>query len=490
MPTNETNALNLSSIVIEIAEPFRPIFDFKKHFFMLSGGRVSGKTTVTAQLLVALTLMYPEHDIIIGRDSYSSLSTSSYAELIDYIGKIHLEDSFITRQNPLKIRNIKSKCNIYFIGVGGSDKSRTRSFHTEHRLSALLIEEAQQIKDEESLNQAVASFRRLFDTEIVMVFYLFNPPPANSHWINVMFEMRKNDPDYLCVHSTYLDIVKFINDIDLKEILKMKITDPLNYDWMYLGIPGGGFGMVYPQFKRAKHLKPYLEIINKFSNSTNQPQLSDEARRLRFSQSIRALIIGGDGAVTHDSTSFIPMLLMDTGQVVIPEIFHHDPKTSGALASSQIVPLVKQWLGFIERKYFVGPNIPIVFEVDCAAADLVRELRYKLPTRYEVFAYDKQTIVEMVGVMQSTFAQNIIQIIDFPSYHDYARNSDIKGQNPLVVALENLVWNEQKTGYDKAIPNDDSDALTYAVNSIFRNPNNLYAISRFLTTKKDFYDLD
>lgn len=496
MPTNPTinnSILSIENITnritIEVAKPFQSILNFHHHFVMLSGGRVSGKTTITAQLLVAFTLMYPEHDIIIGRDSYSSLNTSTYAELIDYISSIGLDDSFITRTNPLKIRNIKSRCNIYFIGVGGSDKSRTRSYHTEHPLSALLIEEAQQIKDEESLNQAVASFRRLFDVAIVIVFYIFNPPAANSHWINIMFEMKKNDPDYLCIHSTYLDIIKFINDIDLKEILKVKLTDPMNYEWMYLGIPGGGYGMIYPQFKRKKHLRPYNEVIDQFSNSRDQP-FTDEIKRLRFSQSIRALIIGGDGAVTHDSTSFIPMLLMDNGQAIIPEIFHHDPKLSGALASSQIVPLVKKWLSFIEHKYYIGANIPIVFYIDSAAADLTRELRYNLSPRYEVFPYNKQTIVEMVGTMQSTFAQNIVIIIDFPTYHDYAKGNEVKGQNPLVVALENLTWNEQKTGYDKSVPNDDSDALTYGVNSLFRNPNNLHAFNRYLETKKDFYDLD
>jgi hypothetical protein len=45
---------------------------------------------------------------------------------------------------------------------------------------------------------------------------------------------------------------------------------------------------------------------------------------------------------------------------------------------------------------------------------------------------------------------------------------------PLVTALESVTWDEKGKGFDDRVPNDDSDALTYALSTYFINPNNIY----------------
>jgi hypothetical protein len=474
---------------LKVAKIFEPLFRFDKRFVYLRGGRVSGKTKVSSQMVVLLSMSEIEKDIIICRDSYSDLANSTYTELRSFIAETELEDEFEFKVAPLHIHNKRTKANIYFVGIGGADKHRTKSFKPEHKLSAVVFEELQQVKEQENLEQAHASFRRHLDVDKGMLIHIYNPPAQNSHWTNVYYNFKKTDPDWLCINSDYRDIIRFINDVDLKEILKMKIADPVRYDWLYLGQTGGGFGSVYPQFKRAKHFIPAVELVDKFA-STKGLQLSDDAKRLRFGQNIQAIVIGADGAVTHDATVLVPCFMMRNGQIVVPELFYHDPLKSGQKASAELIPYMLKWLKELETKYAISFEVPIMFSVDSASTELIRMLRYHLSERYDVYGYGKQSILDMVGVVQSTLARNVVYIMDYKGYFNYLDNRFMYEESPLVVALENLIWNESQTKYEPTVPNDASDAFTYALNQIFRNINNLYFLQVYNENRQDFYDLE
>ena len=474
---------------LSVAKVYKKLFQFEKRFVYLRGGRVSGKTVVTSQLMVFLSMAYVDRDIIVCRDSYSDLKNSTYAELMTYINELGIAEDYDYRAAPLYIHNQKTNCNIYFVGIGGADKHRTKSFKPQHKLSAVVFEELQQISDQENLSQAHASFRRHLDTEIGTFVHIYNPPSQNSHWTNIFWNIKVKDPDWLCINSDYRDILKFLNDVDIKEILKLKFADPVRYNWLYLGETGGGFGSVYPQFKRAKHLKPAGELLDRFA-FTRGLALSDDAKRLRFGQFIQAVVIGADGAVTHDATALVPLFLMRNGQCVIPEIFYHDPLRSGQKASAELMPYIVRYVKELEKKYAISFDVPIMFSVDSASTELIRMLRYSLPERYDVYSYGKQTILDMTGVVQSTLSRNIVYIMDFKGYQDHIRNEWVTDEHPLVVALENLIWNEAQTHYDPSVPNDTSDAFTYAVNQIFRNPENLESLQAYNNNTQDYYDLE
>ena len=66
----------------------------------------------------------------------------------------------------------------------------------------------------------------------------------------------------------------------------MKLTDFPRYEWMYEGKASGGFGAVYYEFKREKHLLSREQAILKFKDNR-----------------IVGCIIGVDSAVTRDKTA-------------------------------------------------------------------------------------------------------------------------------------------------------------------------------------------
>jgi hypothetical protein len=211
---------------------------------------------------------------------------------------------------------------------------------------------------------------------------------------------------------------------------------------------------------------------------------------MRFGQRIQALIIGGDGAVTHDATVFVPMALMANGQMVCLEPFYYDPQKSGQKGSMELLPSITRWLSFLDKRYqLISQQKPIIFSIDSASTELIRVLRYSLDPSIEIYEYGKQTILDMVGVVQDALARNMIYIMDFNGYKNWTTNDFVSETHPLVVAIENLIWNEKQTGYDASVPNDASDAFTYAVNQVFRNPHALRILQLYNENRQTFYDV-
>lgn len=463
-------------MIIETLPVFQPVWTTDKNFIILKGGRVGGKTTVSRDYAMVKSNELKGRDIIVARDSYSDLADSLYSSMLNYIAKHKLNKLYVAKQDPLRIKNMKTGNNIYFVGIGGADKSRTKGLETEHQVEVIIFDELQQVKEQENYEQAIASFRRLM-SPTAKVFHLFNPPRAKAHWVNVWAELKKNDPDYLVIHSSWLDMLHYLNDIDIKEILKMEVTDKDEYDWLYMGKSVGGLGSVYPQFKPEKHLLTYEQAQHKFHGHR-----------------IVSLIIGGDNAVSRDATCLCPIAIFDNGQCCVLDLFYHDPKTSGDKSVSELVPYMVQWLKEIEKKYGLNDygQVPIAFVIDGSVIgiELAKQLRFVLNDRYDIIRYSEKKVVEMASNLKSVFARNMLYIIDFGGHKNYILDRWEKRYNVLAEQVESLIWNEKGTGFDPIIPNDASDALTYGANAIFKNPFNLYYIADSIRTRKDYYDID
>lgn len=458
----------------KIAMPLfcREILESDKPYDLLYGGRLGGKTNNTAKIGTLLMLMFPYSDGIVARVSYGSLSDSSYAEFqaaIEEMGD-NISEQFKFKRSPLRIERSGNAGTIYFIGYGGSNTSRTKSIKTKHKIKFVILEETQELKNEENLQQALASFRRHFG-ENVKVFILGNPYPQKVHWFSKFIEQHKFDPDWLVMNVTYLDILPFINDYDLKEILKMKMQNPEYYRWFYLGEMTGGFGMVYPMFRRDKYVITMSEWEYVLANSNIRPI---------------GMMIGGDGAVNNDCTSFVPLVLLNNGQCVVGPIFNHDPKKDGALGYHQLVQdRLLYWFERVTGMFHLGTlmeyrmhpyarQMPIWMRIDSAAADLVAECKFFLGDRCSISPVKKEHVPQMVSTIQSGLLNDNFVIIDYGGIHNYTTNKFEKREvNLLVEQLESLIWNEKQDNYDPSVPNDTSDAFTYGGISWYKNPENI-----------------
>ena len=460
---------------IQLPLAFKKILESDKSNILLHGGRLGGKSNNTAIVAILSMLENPDTDVVVARVSYGSLADSSYAEMehaIDSFDNEAISNEFILKKSPLRIERKGKHGTCYFIGYGGSNTSRTKSIRPKHKIKIVILEETQELKDKRNLDEALASLRRHFG-EHVRVFILGNPPPMEAHWFNVFINQKKLDSDWLVYNLTWQDIVPFINDYDLKEILKTKKNDPQYYEWFYMGhANGSGYGSVYPMFRNEKHIitaQQYNYVIEK--NPRLRPVM---------------VVIGGDGAVNRDATAFVPLIVLNNGQSVIGPIFYHNPKDDGVIGYHQLVQdhLIRWFndlclrfhLGTIQecRSRMVKNPIPIWMRIDSAAPDLIQECRFFMGDRCEIGPIKKPSVMEMVGVTQSAIANDNIMVIDYGGYQSYMKNTFIKKEtNLLAEQLSLLIWNEKQTNYDPIIPNDVSDAFTYGCYFWYSNQENI-----------------
>lgn len=465
--------------MITIPYSFKEILDTDKHQILLWGGRLGGKSANTAIISVLSIMMEPEpKDVIVARASYGSMGDSSYEEFTQAIQNMGEEvfDLFSFRKSPLRIeykgnrQGNKPGSTIYFIGYGGSNMSRTKSIKTKHKLICIICEETQELKDRRNLDEALASFRRNYDPNIKQII-MGNPPPADAHWFCRFIKQKQQDTDWLVKRVTWMDILDFINDFDLREILKTKMEDPDYYNWFYMGESGAGLTSVYPMFRESKHLITALQF---------------DALRAKYPLRVVGCMIGGDGAVNRDATSFVPLLLLNNGQAAVGPIFYHNPREDGVMGYHQLVQdHLSRWLeelciryGMVSPKeYRHNPNfpaLPIIMRVDSAAPDLISECRFFFGDRVQIGPVQKKGIMEMVGIVQSAISNDNIIVIDYGGYFSYVKNIWIRSdKNLLAEQLEMLMWNEKQNGYDPIIPNDVSDAFTYGTITWYGNQENI-----------------
>ena len=450
---------------LQIAKVYQECLNPNFNNIILASGRLSGKSKTSALIACLLLLSQTNCDGIIARATYGSISQSIYAEFESILTDV-APNLFKFRKNPLSITNSLNGNTIYFTGLAGTG-DRTKGLKTSHDVKFVIVEETQELKDRMNLDQALASFRRNFGKD-VKVFILGNPPSFKAHWFNLYVEECKRDSTYLVKKTTYLDILPFINDFDLREILKMKRLDEIKYKWLYLGEPVGSFGAVYPMYNANMQINEQELIM-----------IRNHFRPV-------ALIIGGDGAVNNDATCFTPMLLFENGQSVVLDLFYHDPKVNQVIGSHILVKeYVKKWFDGLVKKYNLGTLeeqrmnpygyaqlLPIYMRIDSAATDLIQECQYYFGDRCDVSSVKKGSIVEMVSGVQSALSNEFIYILNTNGYFNYFKNQFIKCDNILGTQLELLIWNEKQNGYDNTIPNDMSDSFTYAVRTWYANIEN------------------
>lgn len=279
-------------------------------------------------------------------------------------------------------------------------------------------------------------------------------PEAPSHFVKKHLDNREIDT--FQEHFTIYDNTTL--DPEFVRNLENEYRGTVYFDKWILGKWIANEGLVYPLFRRERH---YLT--------------AEEFTRRYGLHRIRAVIIGGDGATTNDSTALVPLAVMENGQAVTLELFYHNPKINGAMSNEQLVPVIQRYLDELESKYRFRENgVEICMPIDCAAADLVLTLAYKLEERYNVRKYTKKDVLLTTDVVNNALGRNAICILDHGGYYNYVRNRFERCDNPLVVDLESMIWDKENKGYDANVPNDCADAFRYAVNSYYLNPWNLW----------------
>lgn len=220
----------------KILPAYGPVFWEDKTYWVISGGRGSGKSTNIAAYFL-IKLMQPEYFRgVIGRYTQKALTNSIYRDITDLITQWHL-DPYL----EIKGDEILNKTNGNMIlthALKLAEGSMTAKGKGLARVTHLLLDEATELPSEEEYLKLIDSFRQK-DSER-KIFLLFNPT-QKSHWIFKRFYLPDGRPNpkwlknHGFLHTTYKDNLENIDRTKVEEWEDLAQQDPDYFTHHILG---------------------------------------------------------------------------------------------------------------------------------------------------------------------------------------------------------------------------------------------------------------
>ena len=223
--------------MIEIHKKYKPIGEKDSRYYIVSGGRGSGKSFSINALLVMLTYE-SGHTILFTRYTL----TSAYISIIpEFINKLELfncvSDFHITKD---EIINKKTGSKIIFRGIKTSSGDQTANLKSLQGITTWVVDEAEELTDEQKFDTIDLSVRKQGTQNRVI---LILNPTTKEHFIYKRFfeemgvqegsNITKDNTTY--IHTTYLDNKDNLSKSYIEQIEQMKLRRPEKYKQQMLG---------------------------------------------------------------------------------------------------------------------------------------------------------------------------------------------------------------------------------------------------------------
>ena len=214
-----------------------PIVDSDSRYFIVSGGRGSGKSFSVNALLVMLT--YEQgHTILFTRYTLTSAYISIIPEFIDKLEQFgSIADFHITKD---EIINKKTGSKIIFRGIKTSSGDQTANLKSLQGITTWVVDEAEELVDEQKFDTIDLSVRQQGKPNRIIL--ILNPTTKEHFIYRRFFEDRgvqegsnitKENTTY--IHTTYKDNIDNLSESYIQQIEQMRERRPEKYKQQMLG---------------------------------------------------------------------------------------------------------------------------------------------------------------------------------------------------------------------------------------------------------------
>ena len=155
---------------LKISDKYQPLWRDKSRYFIVTGGRGSGKSFGVAMFL--LHLSYESgHKVLFTRYTMVSAATSIIPEFVEKINLMNAHNDFrITKD---EIYNLKTGSSIIFKGIRTSSGNQTAALKSLNGITTWVLDEAEELDDEETFDKIDLSVRVM--TKQNRVIMVLNP---------------------------------------------------------------------------------------------------------------------------------------------------------------------------------------------------------------------------------------------------------------------------------------------------------------------------
>jgi phage terminase large subunit len=206
-------------------------------YFVITGGRGSGKSYSLNSFLLALTYEVG-HVILFTRYTLTSANVSIIPEFIDKIETADLSNDFYITKD--EIINLKTGSKILFKGIKTSSGTQTANLKSLAGVTTWVLDEAEELTDEETFEKIDFSIRtKGIQNRVLLVLN----PATKEHFIYKKFfedkgvapgiSLIKDDTTY--IHTTYLDNIEHLSESFINQVETIKQRRPEKYKHQILG---------------------------------------------------------------------------------------------------------------------------------------------------------------------------------------------------------------------------------------------------------------
>lgn len=428
-----------------VCKKYAPLFDSSVTEIVEPSGRCSAKTTSNEILAVTLMLKSKLNNVWYCRAADTDIRDTIYSSLISTIQLMGLDKYFTWGTSPFRVKCTLTGATCYFDGINGKtndDLTATKGFTPQYKTLALcILDEADQVKHYNHITGWVSTAAR-FLLPNAKIIYAYNPPMSRSHWVYKFFgDKIKNGATQ--IYATWEDIRVLLSDRVIADIEKFRRDDPEYYRYWYLGEPVNFRGMVYPQFRREKH------VINIFEYLARHPN-----------DRVDELVLGLDEGTVNDSTCVTPLAILRSGAAVALDCLEIDPLVMGQQSPAQTSRLLIKWFNELLTKFPFLQYIPRRWIFECAEGGQMLRLQFYEDSGEETYLVTNKSIMGDIKRVRSMLSEGLLFFHVAPNVNTMQ----------LVEDIENYVFDE-KTGDVKKQQRDDTiDSLEYATKLYFNAP--------------------
>ena len=223
--------------MIKLNKKYIPLFESDSRYYVITGGRGSGKSFALNSFLLLLTYEVG-HTILFTRYTLTSAHISIIPEFTDKIETAGLsEDFYITKD---EIINTTTNSKIIFKGIKTSSGTQTANLKSLAGVTTFVLDEAEELVDEDVFDKIDLSVRH--NTKQNRVILILNPVTKEHFIYKRFFEGRgvesgqsltKGDSTY--IHTTYLDNQKNLSASFIQQVEHLKETNAKKYQHAILG---------------------------------------------------------------------------------------------------------------------------------------------------------------------------------------------------------------------------------------------------------------
>ena len=429
-----------------IPKPFEPLLKSTEengtHRFVVIGGRYSGKTTTIIEEALDGFITIPGANLVFARADDCDFRKTTFASVKKALHKFGIAQFCNIPKRVGDITFLPNGNIIRFIATGG-DEHRTKGLDFEQGYVYRFIhDESQELEEAYEVKGAEKTLLRLMG-EGTKWIYIYNPPPNKGEFANVYFPELVRLKRAKKIYSSWEDIYDLLAQEVIAEILKDKEQDLQYYLYEYMGQVVASKGLIYPQFRRDKH------VTNIYTLLAQGDKVSE-------------LVMGLDEGTVNDSTCVTALAIMRSGRAVVLDCFENDPLIAGQQSPSQQSRALIDFTNSLIRRFPFLVAVPRRWIFECAEGGQMLMLQFEADTHgtEDCQKVTQKNIMGDIKRVRSMLSEGVLLFHIAPDTNT----------EQLCTDIENYVFDEKTNQVKKGQRDDTIDSLEYATKLYYDSP--------------------